>query len=186
MAALTVRNDFLRPVYCSQFDEEVALAEIRRRETLGKVRITTRLDNDDALHPRLVEQVQELARTHMASMDKTRGFFISFPIGCSERKGDFYVRREPDNSFMSLVSSPDCANTVMAGPKGVPVIFKNIRPMWCQVIHEDNVSESLRGVYWPWGGSSEFAPGITNGFRRPLLWQCAEVVRSAAQYLLNR
>ena len=186
MAALTVRYEFLRPVYCSAFDEEFALAEIRRREEPGHVRITTRLDNDDAFHPRMVEFVQELARTHAAAMDLARGFFISFPIGCAERKGDFYVRREPDNAFQSFVSAPECNQTVMGAAKSLPTVFKNATPMWCQVIHDDNVTVSLSGVYWPWGGSSEFAPGITNGFCRDILWQAAEVVRSAASYFLKR
>jgi hypothetical protein len=48
------------------------------------------------------------------------------------------------------------------------------------------VTVALSGVYWPWGGSSEFALGITNGFRREPLWQCAEIVRSAAKYFFKR
>jgi hypothetical protein len=36
------------------------------------------------------------------------------------------------------------------------------------------------------GGSSEFAPGITNGFRRGALWQGAEMVRSACRYWFGR
>lgn len=191
MVALTVRHEFLRPVYCSQFDEGFVLAEIQRREAPGNVRITTRLDNDDAIHPRLIARVQQLARDQLAAQDLNRGFFISFPIGCAERKGDFYVQRDRYNPFTSFVSAPECARTVWGCDSrtiaGVaPVVFEYSRPMWCQVIHDDNVANRLRGVYWPWGGSSEFAPGVTNGFRRPLLWQCAEVVRSAARYLRNR
>lgn len=186
IAALTVRYEFLRPVFCSQFDEESVLAEIRRREAPGTTRITTRLDNDDALHPRMLAHVQELARQNLAAMDLNRGFIISFPVGCSERKGDFYIRREVDNFFLSFVSAPECSRTVMAGLAGLPVVCRSERPMWCQVIHEDNVTATLRGVYWPWGGSSEFAPGITNGFRRDFFWQCAEVVRSAVKYFAAR
>ena len=186
MAALTVRYEFLRPVYCSGFDEEFALSEIRRREEPGKIRITTRLDNDDALHPRMVELVQETAQLNLGGQDLARGFFISFPIGCCEKKGDFYVRSEPDNAFQSFVSAPDCAQTVMGAPKTLPRVLKKTRPMWCQVIHDDNVTVALSGVYWPWGGSSEFAPGITNGFCRDFLWQCAEIVRSAAKYFFKR
>lgn len=186
MAALTVRHEFLRPVYCSQFDEELALAEIRRRETPGKIRITTCLDSHDAIHPRMMERVQALARAHVGSMDLNRGFFINLPIGCAERKGDFYVRRELDNAFQSFVSSLDCAQTVMNAEKTLPAVSKNVRPMWCQVIHDDDASVSLRGVYWPWGGSSEFAPVITNGFCRSPFWQFAEIVRSATKCFLKR
>ena len=186
IAALTVRHEFLRPVFCSAFDEEFALAEIRRREEPGKIRITTRLDNDDALHPRLVALVQETARLQLPLQDVRRGFYVSFPIGCCERKGDFYVRREIDNAFQSFVSAPECDRTVMAADKAAPSVLKYARPLWCQVVHEDNVTVALEGVYWPWGGSSEFAPGITNGFCRDPLWQCAEVARSAAKYFLKR
>lgn len=191
MAALTVRHEFLRPVYCSQFDEAAALAEIHRREAPGMIRITTRLDNDDAIHPRMIGRVQELARRHADSMDLKKGFFISFPLGCCERNGDFYVQRYRCNPFTSFVSAPECERTVLGGDhryiaEVAPVIFEHARPMWCQVIHGENVANQLRGVYWPWGGTSEFAPGVADGFRRSIPWQCAEVVRSAARYLLHR
>ncbi len=191
MAALTVRHEFLRPVYCSQFNDEFAMEEIRRREEPGKVRITTRLDNDDAIHPRFIERVQELARRHIPAMDLPRGFFISFPIGCTERQGDFYVQRYRCNPFTSFVSAPECGRTVLGSDHRyiadvAPVVFGYSRPMWCQVIHPDNVANVLRGVYWPWGAGSGFAPEATEGFRRPLSWQCAEVARSAFRYLLHR
>ncbi len=186
MAALTVRHDFLRPVYCSQFDEETVLAEIRRREEPGGVRITTPLDNDDALHPRMIERVQELAQPRLAALDLNRGFLVAFPIGCCERNGDFYVCRDRRNSFASFVSAPECSRTVMQAEESVPVVVKHAWPMWCQTIHGDNVSNRLRGVYWPGGGSSEFGPGVTNGFPRSISWQCGEVIRSAARCFLNR
>ena len=159
---------------------------IKLNEEPGKIRITTRLDNDDAMHPRLVALVQETARLQMPQQDVLRGFYVSFPIGCCERKGDFYVRREIDNAFQSFVSAPECDRTVMAADKTAPTVLKYARPLWCQVVHDDNVTVALEGVYWPWGGSSEFAPGITNGFRRDVGWQCAEIVRSAAKYFLKR
>ena len=191
MAALTVRHEFLRPVYCSQFDEDFALAEIRRRVAAGRIRNKTHLDNDDAIHPSMVERVQALARNRLSSMELARGFFVSFPIGCAERNGDFYVQRYRHNPFTSFVSSQECPKTVLvcdhrAIAEVAPVVFSVARPMWCQVIHGDNVANQLRGVYWPWGGRSEFAPGVAGGSRRPIPWQCAEVVRSAAGYFLHR
>lgn len=191
MAALAVRHEFLRPIYCTEFMEETVLEEIRRREAPGRVRITTRLDNDDAIHPRMIERVQALAREHLAALDVAHGFYVSFPIGFCERKGDFYLHRYRYNPFTSFVSAPECARTVLGTDHryiadAAPVVIHWGRPMWCQVIHGDNVANQLRGVYWPWGGSSEFAPGITNGFRRSPLWQAAEVARSAYRYLFHR
>lgn len=186
MAALTVRHEFLHPVYCSQFDEETVLAEIRRRETAGRSRITTRLDVASALHPRMVERIQELARLHSAGMDLQKGFWIRFPVGCTEKNGDFYVRRDPQNSFSSFMSAPECERTVLGEDASSPVVDKVIRPMWCQVIHDDTDTRIPNGVYWPWGGCSEFAPVVTNGFCRGFFWQCIEVARSAARYGLRR
>ncbi len=191
MAALTVRNEFLHPVYCSQFNEEFALEEIRRREEPGRIRITTRLDNDDAIHPRLVARVQELARRQVPAMDPARGFFVSFPIGCAERKGDFYLQRYRCNPFTSFVSGQACARTVLGCDHRyiadvAPVVLDYTRPMWCQVIHEENVANRLRGVYWPGGGRSAFASAVPDTARRAPAWQMAEVARSAWNYLRHR
>lgn len=186
MAALSVRHEFLRPVYCSHFDEATALAEIRRRETAGRTRVTTQLPCAAALHPRMVEQVHEAVRQHIASHDLQRGFAISFPLGCCERKGDFYLRRERANPFISFVSAPETERTALAGLTDVPVVTRTRRPLWCEVLQDDTDATKPCGIYWPMGGSSEFAPGITNGFRRGALWQGAEVVRSACRYWFGR
>ena len=186
MAALTVRHEFLHPVYCSQFDEETVLAEIRRREVPGLFRITTSLDVAAALHPCMIERIQELARQNQSALDLQKGFWIRFPIGCTEKNGDFYIRRDLQNPFSSFISAAECLRTVLGTDDSSPVVDKVIRPMWCQVIHDDTDTGHPRGVYWPWGGCSEFAPVVTNGFCRGLFWQCIEVARSAARYGFRR
>lgn len=190
MAALSVRYLFLEPVYGSQFTESLVLEEIRRRESVADLRITTRLDNDDAIHPRLVEQVQELARKSLPNRDAEKGFFISFPNGCSVRGGDFYVRRDPYNSFISFVSRPVSDRTVLGcGPcrmtDEMPVVFRFCRPMWCRVIHGGHAADPLRGIYWPWGGCSEFALAVQHGQRRSVVWQVAEEIRTAFRSVLS-
>ena len=191
MAALAVHHEFLRPIYASEFLEEMVLAEIRRREPAGHVRITTRLDGDDAIHPRMIERVQEMAREHGGVRSLAQGFVVSFPIGSCERDGDFYLVYERVNSFMSYVSAPECTRTAMGlDPQkfagDVPVVLRHGRPMWCQVIHGENRSARRRGVYWPWGASSELAQGMSGGVLRPVGWQCVEVLRSAAAYVRRR
>lgn len=191
MALLAAHHPFLRPIYCAEFTEETVLSEIRRREEPECIRITTRIDNDDAIHPRMIAQVRALTRKHLRHMDLHRGFFVSFPIGCCEHAGDFYLHRYRFNPFTSFVSSQDCAKTVLGIDHRyiaelAPVVFRFCRPMWCQVIHGENVSNALRGVYWPWGPSSAFAPIMATGRRRPLIWRCLEVARSANRYLFHR
>lgn len=161
LATLAAAHSCLQPVYCDRFEEETVLPEIRRRETPDRLRITTRLDNDDAIHPFLIARVRHLARRHAPRQDLRRGFFISFPIGCCERDGDFYLQRYRCNPFASYVSAPETDRTVLGTDHRyvadvAPVVFNWTRPMWCQVIHEENVANRLRGLYWPGGRRSEF------------------------------
>lgn len=184
MAALAVRHDFLRPIYVSVFLEETVREEIRRREPPESARITTWLLPDAAFHPRMIGQIQDLAREHLTDPNLPRKFLIRFPIGCCERKGDFYLQRDPLNPFVSFVSPPDSPRTVLsldtrALPEDLPVLQPRMRPMWCRVLPRDRPDDAIHGIYWPWGGSSEFAPVVTGGFRRSPVWQAAEVLRSA-------
>lgn len=191
MGALAAAHDFLTPVYCDRFADDTVLPEIQRRESTNRVRITTRLDNDDAIHPRLIERVQQLARRHQQHQDLDRGFFISFPIGCCERQGDFYLQRYRYNPFSSFVSSPATGRTVLGSDHRyiadvAPVVLQWCRPLWCQIIHGENVANRLRGIYWPGGARSAFGPYAEARPPRSCVSQCAEWLRSTHQYLFHR
>jgi hypothetical protein len=187
LAGLAAAHPFLLPVYCDRFEEATVLPEIRGRETPGRLRITTRLDNDDAIHPRLVERVRRIAERQAPRLDLRRGFYVSFPLGCCERDGDFYLQRYRYNPFASYVSAPETDRTVLGTDHRyvadvAPVVFDWTRPMWCQTIHGENVANRLRGVYWPGG----FAFVSVHRTRRSPFWQAAELVRSAYRYALRR
>lgn len=191
LAALAADQPFLQPVYCDQFTEEAVLPEIRRRETLGRLRITTRLDNDDAIHPRLVERVRRMAERHAPRQDLRRGFYVGFPLGCCERDGDFYLQRYRYNPFASYVSAPETERTVLGADHRyvadvAPVVFGWTRPMWCQTIHGENVANRLRGVYWPGGARSAFGPLVAPTARRSWIWKTSEFLRSAHAYAFHR
>lgn len=191
LAALAAAHPGLQPVYCDRFEEETVLPEIRRRETPGRLRITTRLDNDDAIHPRLIERIRQLAHRHAPRQDLRRGFFISFPIGCCVRHGDFYLQRYRFNPFASYVSAPETARTVLGADHRyvadvAPVVFDWTRPMWCQVIHDENVANRLRGVYWPGGGRSVFGPPVAPVAHRSWTWKTSEFLRSIHAYACHR
>ena len=191
MKALAAAHPFLQPVYCSRFADDVVLPEIRRRETPGRLRITTRLDNDDAIHPRLIEQVQNLAYRHQAAQDLARGFFIGFPIGCCERQGDFYLQRYRCNPFASFVSEQACERTVLGTDHRyvasvAPVVFHWGRPMWCQIIHGENVANRLRGIYWAGGARSALGPYAQGRTRHSAIWKIREFIHSAYAYAFHR
>ena len=191
LTAHTATRPFLQPVYCGRFDEETVLPEIRRRETPGRLRITTRLDNDDAIHPRLIERVRRLAERQAPRQDLRRGFYLSFPLGCCARGGDFYLQRYRFNPFASYVSAPETDRTVLGTDHRyvadvAPVIFDWSRPMWCQTIHGENVANRLRGVYWPGGARSAFGPLFPPPTSRSLIWKTAEFLRSVHAYAFHR
>ncbi len=186
MAALAVHYDFLRPIYTTAFLESSVREEILRRERPRSIRITTVLEPDTAFHPRMIEQIQEAARVQMGRQDLQQGFLIRFPIGCRESSGDFYLVREPRNPSASFVSVPECPRTVLsfdpsALPADVPVLELARRPMWCRFRQPDLPDMPGPGVYWPWGGDSEFAPFVPAGFRHGFFWTCAEVARGLAR-----
>ena len=191
LAALAAAHPFLQPVYCDRFEEATVLPEIRRRETPGRLRITTRLDNDDAIHPRLVERVRRRAERQAPRQDLQRGFYVSFPIGCCAHAGDFYLQRYRHNPFASYVSAPETDRTVLGADHRyvadvAPVVFDWTRPMCCQTIHGENVANRLRGVYWPGGARSAFGPLFPLPPSRSLIWKTAEFLRSAHAYAFHR
>lgn len=191
LTAHTATRPFLQPVYCGRFDEETVLPEIRRRETPGRLRITTRLDNDDAIHPRLIERVRRLAERQAPRQDLRRGFYLSFPLGCCARDGDFYLQRYRFNPFASYVSAPETDRTVLGTDHRyvadvAPVVFDWTRPMWCQTIHGENVANRLRGVYWPGGARSAFGPLVAPAAPRSWIWKTSEFLRSAHAYAFHR
>ncbi len=191
LATLAAAHSCLQPVYCGRFDDETVLPEIRKRETPGRLRITTRLDNDDAIHPTLIARVRHLARRHAPRQDLRRGFFISFPIGCCEREGDFYLQRYRYNPFASYVSAPETDRTVLGADHRyvadvAPVVLDWTRPMWCQTIHGENVANRLRGVYWPGGARSAFGPPVAPVAHRSWTWKTSEFLRSIHAYACHR
>lgn len=191
MDGLAARYPFLHPVYCAEFDADSLWKGIGSVERDGTaVRITSRLDNDDMLHPRYMEEVRKHAEREAGQRDLARGFFVAFPVGCCLRGRDGYVQRYRNNPFSSYVSSAGTKCTVLDVDhryigNGRDVVYEWTKPMWCQVIHGENVANAIRGIYWPLG--REFTRYIPCGIpARSWKWKAGEVLRSAWRYWKNR
>ncbi len=190
MAELRSKYDFLIPIYCKDRGEEFVLREMKERGSPGSMRIMTRLDNDDVLHPRMIEKIQEVAEISCKTNDLERGFFISFPVGYSEFAGNYYLQFFRCNPFVSFVSEPEYEKTIFGWDhtkigEVAPVVCKYTRPIWCQVIHGENVSNTVRGLYWPWGQLRGVSEGATKTGTRSVTWQCKEFWRSFKKYILH-
>jgi hypothetical protein len=108
--------------------------------------LTTRVDNDDAVGRRFVEQVQEGASR------ATVGQFINLTFGWQLAAGRCYRTFDLSNPFISRIERYDDFGTVFATghhrawkhPAGIRQI--RCSPMWMQVIHSRNVSNQLTGI----------------------------------------
>lgn len=104
--------------------------------------ITTRLDNDDYLHPEFVNEIQN-AFTELPSIIGVRGYKYDGQYYKDDNKG--IVK----NSFISVIEPSNNVNTVYAHPH--PKIHKYFnnhikieKRLYAQVIHNRNISNDIK------------------------------------------
>jgi|SRR5690554_3801652 len=108
--------------------------------------ITTRLDNDDAIHQDFVSTVQSLAvEKHETVIDLRRGYQMNL-------SDDIYEFRNFDNNFnpfISLVERLDKCNTVVSKfhtdwSKSNSIIIYEKSPLWIEIIHKKNIANQTK------------------------------------------
>jgi hypothetical protein len=135
-------------------------------EAIGRIRnllgtpaeslVTARLDSDDTLDLDYVARLRHEARQVAAEVDrKRRGRVICFANGCEHAVGGdrWFDRHYPNNPFIALVEPPNQErySTVMEhahydqSQHFDVLTVCNDRPMWCIRVHDDNVSNSIKG-----------------------------------------
>ncbi|MDD9206813.1 glycosyltransferase [Georgenia sp. 10Sc9-8] len=155
------------PVWLSgEFTSSVAAREVVALLRPGDQRvITTRLDNDDALHPRYAEIVQDELGA------RTNGY-VTFPFGAQLAAGEFFARLYPSNPFLSRVEAAQGEiGTVYAARHWLPREHRPKRiwtrhPAWLQVVHGANLANEVRGVWIRPSGPAQ-AFGVDAGDHEP-------------------
>ncbi|AFY32499.1 glycosyltransferase [Calothrix sp. PCC 7507] len=114
--------------------------------------ITTRLDNDDAVSKDFVQLIQN-------SFTEQEFEFINFTSGYVWNHGKLYSFDYPNNPFVSLIEKVNQTNidgfkTIACGQHTELYLMGQIKqiktkPTWLQVIHEQNVSNRIRGIREP-------------------------------------
>jgi hypothetical protein len=110
--------------------------------------LTTRLDNDDAIHVDFVSRLQ-------AGQTFQRAEVLNFPCGVILSEGRAYRWRDQSNAFISLLEPFDGFTTVLSIHRHVyahesyPVRQVADAPMWLQLVHGNNVSNRIRGFRYP-------------------------------------
>jgi hypothetical protein len=109
--------------------------------------VTTRFDNDDALHRQFVERLHREVRPGVRES-------LNFPLGVVYGRGKAYLSRQESNAFISLSEPFPNFLTVTAAPHNTMGRIAPLRdleggPAWMQVVHDLNVSNKLRGTRMP-------------------------------------
>jgi hypothetical protein len=135
----------IHPVFCDDLPID------RVREVVQSVvpvapkwLLTTRLDNDDGVHPEFVATLQRAQRFKQAEV-------LNVPFGIILSGERAYLRRDTSNAFISLSEPFDNFKTVFSITRHVyahesyPVRQVGEQPMWLQVVHAKNISNRIRG-----------------------------------------
>jgi len=143
------------PVYMDASNGErrrITQQEIMNHMSCGVQRVvTTRLDNDDALHSRFVQTLQDIT----SSMNEDEVAFINFTRGYIWHDSKLYLTEQESNPFISMVEKAHDFQTVYCGVEHArlftvaPIREVLIAPLWLQVIHEKNVSNRVQGLRRP-------------------------------------
>lgn len=111
--------------------------------SLGDQLLTTNLDNDDGLAVDFVARLQAVRATTERTAVYLRHGLIKSPAG-------LYRRRDQLNAFCSVRESWDEPMTCWADwhnrlGRHMPVLSVGGPPAWLQVVHDNNVSNRVRG-----------------------------------------
>ncbi|NQX29475.1 hypothetical protein HQQ81_19180 [Microbacteriaceae bacterium VKM Ac-2854] len=111
--------------------------------------ITTRIDSDDAIATRFVEDIQ-------AQFDAQASLYVNLLCGVQiERTGELYRYDEPSGAFISYIEKRiegELPRTVFFNSgHGYSRLFADILnvvgpPRWMQIIHGSNVANGVRGL----------------------------------------
>jgi N-acetylglucosaminyl-diphospho-decaprenol L-rhamnosyltransferase len=136
--------------YCATYDIDLIRSDIIRLASPGcNWLVTTRLDNDDGLGSRFME---DLHATVVPGSKEA----ISFTNGLIACEGRYYLSRQKSNAFLSLSEPFQDFTTVLVRRHNAMMSYATVReiehaPAWMQVIHGRNVSNKVRGWRIPFG-----------------------------------
>lgn len=131
--------------YCGQLDTGQV---VRRLQALAPSQaawlLSTRLDNDDALHPAFVDRVQALCRPGVAEFINPLHGLIVAPTG-------LYRKRDASSPFISRSEPMAGCGTVWVDQhqrlaRHAPVRQFRDRDAWIQVVHGGNLANQVRGL----------------------------------------
>jgi len=147
MRSLTARYPNVSLKLCAFWESPTIIKHVVAALDQGtKWIITSRLDNDDALHRDFVSMLH--------SAVEERREFLNFPRGIILYSGKCYIYEHRSNAFLSFVEPAESPRTAFSlaheqAMEVAPVRQLGRTPAFLQVIHGKNVSNKPRGTRIP-------------------------------------
>lgn len=136
----------LVPIWVEKLSLEQVKQSIRERTFQDQYILTTRLDNDDALHGAYFESLYKSISEQMQP---------PFALNCSQgiiyNQTKTYLHSNSSNAFISLYESIENFKTVWCEQhQNIEKIYKTIqidsKTFWLQIVHGSNISNRIKGV----------------------------------------
>ncbi len=150
VAALSQKHPFIEPVYVNDYQSFLKgiSSNVLSNLDLGSSHIiTTRLDNDDALHFDAIEKIQSLFhKQEIAVYNFTKGYCLQTQPFTMLTKYDY-----PKGPFLSMIEkipSEKKVRTILTSKHGSLNDIQQIEEerYWLQLIHDQNLSNETLGT----------------------------------------
>lgn len=155
ISCYTQYSNFI-PIYIEKWEQKTASELLRPiiKQYFSDAKpvylITSRSDNDDAIHKDYIQIIQNNFREQKFQL-------LNLDLGYSldQDTGKVYIKKYPSNPFMSLIESTENFLTIFTVPHdnlhikyANAQLYQSLRtkPAWIQVIHGGNVSNKIVGV----------------------------------------
>ncbi len=149
VAALAQKHPFIKPIYVNEYQsflKGISDDVLSNLDSDSSHIITTRLDNDDALHSDAIEKIQSLFQNQeMAVYNFTKGYCLQTQPFTMLTKYDY-----PKGPFLSMIEkvpSDKKVRTILTSKHGSLDHIQQIKEKryWLQIIHDQNLSNETLG-----------------------------------------
>ncbi|GAA3961637.1 glycosyltransferase [Allohahella marinimesophila] len=191
--------DQIVPTYVGEWNSEAVKSAIAS-QILPEHRfvLSTRLDNDDAIHIDFIKTLQ------LASRACGHDVYLNFPKGMTYASGVAYSHLDRSNAFISRMESVSDFHGVwelkhvdIASTR--PIVQLDLKFAWLQVVHGRNVSNKIRGRilknikwidYYPYSVGRESkmvnAKDILGGYIRTTLQGALDILIRAGRTIYKK
>lgn len=144
LSELHLKNPWIKIIYIDEWVWENVKACIDGvRDCSREYLLTTRLDNDDAIHPRFMETIQ-------SQPGPGSDCYFNFHSGLVLNNGVGFAHTHRSNAFLSRLERATGYRTAWEGDhtkviKQHQVVQLDLPYAWVQVVHGENVSNKIRG-----------------------------------------